>query len=44
MIFIWMMAVFALGKQFDALTAKDSRLDIPDPTPAKQPQLMKEGA
>jgi len=41
-ILAWIFAVFSLGKQFDDLATRDSKIDIPDPSP--QPQLMKEGA
>ncbi len=41
-ILAWIFAVFSLGKQFDDLANRDSKIDIPDPSP--QPQLMKEGA
>lgn len=41
-ILVWIIAVLALGKQFDALATRNSKLQIPDPSP--QPQLMKEGA
>jgi AAA family ATP:ADP antiporter len=44
MILVWMMAVFALGKQFDALASDEEKLEIPDPSSPKQPQLIKEGA
>jgi ATP:ADP antiporter, AAA family len=42
-ILVWILAVISLGKQFDALTARDAKLNIPDPS-SPQPQLMKEGA
>jgi ATP:ADP antiporter, AAA family len=44
-ILVWIFAVVSLGKQFDALTARDAKLNIPDsPTPKPHSQLMKEGA
>lgn len=43
-ILVWFFAVISLGKQFDALAVKPSKLDILDVAPDKQPQLMKEGA
>jgi AAA family ATP:ADP antiporter len=41
-ILAWIVAVFSLGKQFDDLANRHSKIDIPDPS--SQPQLMKEGA
>ncbi len=43
-ILAWIFAVVSLGKQFDALAARDAKLNIPDP-PSSHPQsqLMKEG-
>jgi ATP:ADP antiporter, AAA family len=44
-ILVWIFAVVSLGKQFDALTARDAKLNIPDPPSSRpQSQLMKEGA
>lgn len=40
-ILVWILAVIALGKQFDALTAQHTKLDIPD-TPVQEPVLIKE--
>jgi AAA family ATP:ADP antiporter len=38
---VWILAVISLGKQFDALTSQNSKLDIPD-TPTPEPTLIKE--
>jgi len=41
-IFVWILAVFSLGKQFDSLVVQNSKIDIPDAAPAEpQPQLIK---
>lgn len=40
---VWVLAIFSLGKQFDALSVKDGKLIIDSP-PSPKPVLMKEGA
>lgn len=42
-VLIWVFAVLSLGKQFDALTAEDAKLEISD-TPIAKPILAKETA
>jgi AAA family ATP:ADP antiporter len=42
-ILVWIVAVFSLGKQFDALVNKNSKLDIPDDSTGA-PALIKEGS
>ncbi len=37
-ILVWIFAIVSLGKRFDALVARDSKLDISDTVPALQPQ------
>jgi len=43
-ILVWIAAIFSLGKQFDALVARNSKLDIPETPNEPQSHLMKEGA
>lgn len=34
---VWILSVFALGKQFDAVSSEKGKLDIPEPTKAHEP-------
>ena len=43
-IFVWIIAIFSLGKQFDELAAHNAKLTIPDTPAQPKPVLMKEGA
>lgn len=40
-VFVWILSVITLGKQFDTLTSEHTKLDIPEPT--TPPVLAKEG-
>ena len=41
---VWILAIFSLGKQFDALATQNGKLTIPDTPAQPKPVLMKEGA
>ena len=40
-VFVWVLAVISLGKQFDALVSGHTKLEIPD-SPSQQPLVAKE--